>query len=187
MALDNFRDLSNLGSDIHAGFQFEFQCGNCPRTWKSPFKPYRMGQFTGLLMRVSRIVRGAGLAGRASYGISNAGVRGAHEEALREAQQRAQTLFTSCAACGKAVCADCFNTREGVCQPCLGTARQQSTAAAEPCGAALRCPNCNADHGGGRFCAECGFDMASTHKSCPGCGALCLRQARFCPDCGHGF
>jgi predicted amidophosphoribosyltransferase len=41
--------------------------------------------------------------------------------------------------------------------------------------------------GGGRFCAECGFDMASTHKSCPGCGTMCARAARFCPDCGHGF
>ncbi|MGH8796605.1 MAG: double zinc ribbon domain-containing protein, partial [Caldimonas sp.] len=49
------------------------------------------------------------------------------------------------------------------------------------------CPNCQTPSQGGRFCHECGFDMASTHKSCPGCGATMARQARFCTDCGHGF
>ena len=49
------------------------------------------------------------------------------------------------------------------------------------------CPNCQVLSEGGRFCHECGFDMASTHKSCPGCGTTVSRQARFCPDCGHGF
>ena len=51
----------------------------------------------------------------------------------------------------------------------------------------MYCPNCQTASQGGRFCHECGFDMASTHKSCPGCGATMPRQARFCTDCGHGF
>ena len=49
------------------------------------------------------------------------------------------------------------------------------------------CPSCQTTSQGGRFCHECGFDMASTHKSCPGCGSNMPRQARFCTDCGHGF
>jgi membrane protease subunit (stomatin/prohibitin family) len=56
-----------------------------------------------------------------------------------------------------------------------------------PPAAGLSCPNCRSAHGGGRFCAECGFDLASTHKSCPDCGAMATRQARYCNDCGHGF
>ena len=51
----------------------------------------------------------------------------------------------------------------------------------------MNCPNCQTPSQGGRFCHECGFDMASTHKSCPGCGSVMPRAARFCTDCGHGF
>ena len=53
--------------------------------------------------------------------------------------------------------------------------------------ATLACPNCQTPSQGGRFCHECGFDMASTHKSCPACGVTMMRQARFCTDCGHAF
>jgi hypothetical protein len=75
-----------------------------------------------------------------------------------------------------------------MCTKCRTTASQAvryETPAVEA--AAVVCPNCQTPSQGGRFCHECGFDMASTHKSCPACGATMMRQARFCTDCGHGF
>jgi membrane protease subunit (stomatin/prohibitin family) len=77
--------------------------------------------------------------------------------------------------------------------PCREKGRQQTelqqNAAAhrDSQASSSACPNCRTPSSGGRFCGECGFDMASTHKSCPGCGTMVLRQARFCTDCGHSF
>ena len=51
MALANYRDISTPLGDVGAGFQFEFFCESCGDTWKTPFKPYRAGQATGLFRR----------------------------------------------------------------------------------------------------------------------------------------
>ena len=53
--MKNFRDVTATTSDIGAGFQFEFFCQRCNETWRSPFKPYRTGQLTGLLSRSSAL------------------------------------------------------------------------------------------------------------------------------------
>ena len=55
MALTNYRDISPASGDVGAGFQFEFNCESCGDTWKSPFKPYRAGQMTGLLRRFTYV------------------------------------------------------------------------------------------------------------------------------------
>lgn len=195
MALENYRDLSSNGSDIGSGFQYEFYCTHCNHRWKSPFKPYRMGQITGLLTRFAFLFQDSGVrtAGRASNNFADMGSRGAQEKALAEAQARAQTMFTECPGCRKAVCGDCFSAREDRCKPCLAEARDEASreqrrqADLAQQGGAQSCPSCHQPHAGGRFCGECGFDMASTHKSCPTCGAMVGRQARYCTDCGHGF
>ena len=95
-----------------------------------------------------------------------------------------------CDDCHKWVGRECWNERAESCTACAqrasaGPSARQGLPA--PGHAGTACPNCQAPSEGGRFCHECGFDMASTHKSCPGCGALQLRAARFCTDCGHGF
>ena len=190
MELENYRDLSSGGSDVSAGFQFEFYCTNCTRKWKSPFKPYRMGQITGLLTRFTFIFSDAKTAGRTTGNFADMGSRGARDKALADAMQHAQTLYTVCEQCNKAVCDDCWNTRERACEPCVSASHAQADDAQRhdrEQTTAHSCPNCRASNSGGRFCAECGFDMASTHKSCPGCGVMLARQARFCTDCGHGF
>ena len=199
MALDNYRDIGSYG-DNSPGFQFEFYCSNCSRTWKTPFKAYRKGQVAGFFSSLLMTFRGVRNIGYATRLASDAGLEGAKSEALAEGMARANTMYSVCSKCNRAACQNCFQAREGLCENCLnqsathartglgdsnGGARQ--AAGASPPAAGMSCPNCRSAHDGGRFCAECGFDLASTHKSCPDCGSMALRQARYCNDCGHGF
>jgi hypothetical protein len=188
MALENYRDLSTGGTDVNTGFQFEFFCSNCNRKWKSQFKPYRMGQITGFLGRFAFLLgSGAAQSGRVTGTMADFGSRGAKQQALAEAKQQASQKYTACTVCDSGCCPDCLNA-DDVCIPCASKNKKSggATEAADG-GGGHACPNCNTAGSGGRFCAECGFDMASTHKSCPGCGAMADRAARFCGDCGHGF
>ena len=198
MALDNYRDIGSYGANS-PGFQFEFHCSNCANVWKTPFKPYRKGQVAGFFSSLLMTFHGVRNIGYATRLASDAGLEGAKSDALAEAMARANTLYSICSKCQKAACQNCLSGRESVCRNCIdqsasharaglgesGGGRQQS--AGEAPATTLSCPNCRSAHDGGRFCAECGFDLASTHKSCPDCGAMAMRQARYCNDCGHGF
>jgi hypothetical protein len=192
MELDNYTDLSSYGNS--PGFRFEFHCSNCTKTWRSPFRPYRKGQVAGFFSTLMNTFHIGARTGVATRLASDAGLAGAKAEALAEARQTAATLYRQCARCGSPTCGDCFSAREGWCRRCLNNSDEPRSAPAATAPAAasagattLSCPNCRAPHAGGRFCAECGFDMASTHKSCPECGAMASRQARFCNECGQGF
>lgn len=203
MELTNYQDRSKVGSNLGAGFQFEFSCSNCAHSWKSPFKPYRRAQFTGLLFKVAYLFAGTGRLVRMSNVLADSGEGGAHAAALQEALALAESRYCECADCRRTVCEDCWNTTAKRCVRCAGEGRKNPSArddggndrfASDPSpaseasvSAGPACPNCQTALGGGRFCAECGFDMASTHKSCPGCGTMCARSTRFCADCGHGF
>jgi hypothetical protein len=195
MSLSNYQDVSKVGSNVNAGFQFEFYCGNCSRKWKSPFRPYRRGQLSGLIYKFAYFLDGQGRMARASNAVSDAGEKRARESALQDAIELAEQRYVECPGCAKTVCEACWHPQSHLCEACerrgahggarhsaQGSGSEEATAAG-----GLTCPNCQSAMGGGRFCAECGFDMASTHKSCPGCGAMCNRTARFCTDCGHGF
>ncbi|MDY0745968.1 zinc ribbon domain-containing protein [Paucibacter sp. R3-3] len=191
MALENYRDLSSGSSDLNAGFQFEFYCCGCTRKWKTPFKPYRKGQLTGFLTRFGFLFSSASQASRMTSGMADYGMRDAKAQALEEAMPQAARMFTNCVSCGQGFCEDCLDGSD-TCEKCLQQPRGHghhhagsASGAAQAGGQA--CPNCGTAGSGGRFCSECGFDMASTHKSCPGCGAMAERGARFCGDCGHGF
>jgi hypothetical protein len=83
--------------------------------------------------------------------------------------------------------ANCYDESRQVCVKCEKQTGAFSSAEQGASASAMACPNCQTPSQGGRFCHECGFDMASTHKSCPSCGVTMPRQARFCTDCGHGF
>jgi hypothetical protein len=188
--LHNMRDLSTRGSSTGAGFQFEFYCQNCTHTWKSRFKPYRPGQLTALFGMFSSFLPGkVHLASRGVHAFADAHSRSAYDAALADAMQVAHTEFNVCPQCDEGVCNECWDGRKQQCNDCVAKygAGGAATAAAATSAAGPKCPNCQTTSDGGRFCAECGFDMASTHKSCPGCGAMVGRQARFCTDCGHGF
>lgn len=208
MSLTNYRDVGRGGTDSQAGFQFEFSCANCSRTWKSPFKPYRKGQFAGLIYKFAYFLGDRGSMSRATSALASAGANRARESALQEALETAEQRYSECPACRKIVGEECWDARARLCEPCAtrggsssravtgGHADEGGNAADRSDGgpsiatagaAALKCPNCSCAIGGGRFCEECGFDMASTHKSCPGCGTMCARATRFCAECGHAF
>lgn len=188
MALDNYREVSSGGSDINAGFQFEFACASCGRKWKSPFKPYRTGQITGFLSRFAFLLgNNAAKSSRVTGIAADYGSRNARQQALDEARALASSRYANCSVCDSGCCKDCLDDQE-VCRVCVEKAAKSGGAVSGAgAGGAHACPNCSTSGNGGRFCSECGFDMASTHKSCPGCGALAERSARFCGDCGHGF
>ena len=199
-SLSNYRDVSRTDStSLDVGFQFEFACGNCSRTWKSPFRPYRRGQFVGAVYNFVHYFGDRSGMFRWLHLMATTGETKARESALNAALQLADQRYTFCPRCNRAVCEECWDDRARACQGCRGESGRTAKAATGYRGgsekvesvagqaAAAKCSNCGAALDGGRFCAECGFDLASTHKSCPGCGTLCVRAARFCPDCGHGF
>ena len=206
MSLTNYRDVGRAGSNMNAGFQFEFYCGSCSRTWKSPFEPYRRGQLAGFIYRFAYFLGDRGSMFRASNVVADAGAHRARQGALDRAIELAEQRYNECPACVKIVCEDCWDAQARLCESCAVKGGQaphdkrgrraeadarshdeQPPAAASERSTGLNCPNCSARIGGGRFCEECGFDMASTHKTCPGCGTLCGRATRFCADCGHAF
>ncbi|MGZ5183924.1 MAG: double zinc ribbon domain-containing protein [Caldimonas sp.] len=197
-ALTNYRDISTNPGDIGAGFQFEFVCECCGETWKTPFKPYRAGQAAGIFRRfgyifnefarisvVSDLIFKAGRATGTSVEVSGSKAKVA---ALEEALALAADRYNKCGNCRTLVCGNCWNESDQLCIKCErqgGVGHPGSSEVASSSSPA--CPNCQTPTQGGRFCPECGFDMASTHKSCPSCSATMPRQARFCTDCGHGF
>ena len=186
--MNNVQDLSS-SSGTSAGFQFEFRCEQCGSAWRSPFTPYRTGQLSGVVALLSRMVGINAKVGNAAHGLANMRSTAAHEKALAAATALAAQRFHVCENCRKAVDAACWNDASRQCNACAepaGASDQGSAGSAERAGG-FACPNCQSATDGGRFCAECGYDMATTHKSCPGCGALHQRQARFCTDCGHAF
>jgi len=199
MALTNYRDISTNPGDIGAGFQFEFICECCGETWKTPFKPYRSGQATGLFRRfgyifnefakvsvISEYLFKAGRAAGTSIDVSGSKAK---VGALEEAMVLAALRYDRCRNCRTMVCANCYNESDQLCIKCerQGGVGQNAGGPSESSSGGTVCPNCQTPSQGGRFCHECGFDMASTHKSCPSCSATMPRQARFCTDCGHGF
>ncbi|MBQ0961312.1 zinc ribbon domain-containing protein [Ideonella sp. 4Y11] len=175
---------------MHAGFQFQFDCSHCHKTWRSPFRPYRLGQFSSLLNRFSFFFGPSSMANRAGSGLSDARLDSARAGALSDAMREAETMFTTCPTCHQVVCESCFSREAGCCSKCVGESTRRPTAGGDDqpsAGAGVYCPNCQTPSDGGRFCAECGYDLASTHKSCPACGVMTSRSARFCTDCGHAF
>jgi len=194
MAMTNYRDLSTLTSDASAGFQFEFFCEVSGETWRSPFRPYRRGQLHGIIQKATYWFNGLHSFGRAAEYAASAGYSKAKAEALGDAQELAAQRFRHCESCGKWVAHAAWDDRQGHCTDCTKKAQgrysgggySESSSDAGGGGGAL-CPNCQTPSEGGRFCHECGFDMASAFKSCPSCGSTLPRQARFCTDCGHGF
>lgn len=193
MGVTNYRDLSVSGNDVGAGFQFEFYCAHCPQTRRTTFRPYRRGQLAALLGSFAFLFSGqVGNANRSTAVVASMGARGARESALADALAEAAPNYRVCPRCQETVCrASCWDEDEGQCNRCVKQLRNPGTDGAQgDYGAAAQagpnCPNCSTVSSG-RFCPECGFDMATTHKTCPACGTMQSRQSRFCTDCGHSF
>lgn len=190
--MDNYSELSAGVGDGQIGFQFEFRCQSCDAKWRSAFKPYRRGQIAKWIDKLTYFVdgRATSMARRGSGGLADIGSKGARDAALGEALAQARQLYSECGNCRKQVCRKCWDSDSGQCTGCAnasGRAEHLDGVAAVADGGGIACPACGQRAGSGRFCEACGFDLASTHKSCPGCAAMVARSARFCADCGHGF
>ncbi len=178
MALTNYRDISPPASDMHAGFQFEFFCESCGETWKIAVQALPAGQAASVFRNFGylfnefyrigahrhdlqvrpgeqHVDRGDRIEGEAGGARGSPAAGGAALRAMRQLPHA-----------GSAPTATTSNT--GLCIKCEAAAGQSAGAGGGAASSAAVCPNCQTPSQGGRFCHECGFDMASTHKSCPG-------------------
>ncbi|MFI1093356.1 zinc ribbon domain-containing protein [Streptomyces sp. NPDC020917] len=208
---NNYRDLCEQNG-TGAGFQFEFSCGRCYDTWRSPFEPY-----TGARMAswVNKGVSAAwGMLGRTGSGVSSAadglagaGYGSARDAAFQRAISNAEGHFNRCPRCTHYVCNRCWNAGQGICLTCAPdtaaeavAARQrglndmvseQAYAAGQQAGTGfdaaaprqLVCPQCRAETHGTPFCPGCGHRMAQD-DSCSSCQTAVPQGAAFCPTCG---
>jgi hypothetical protein len=204
---DNYSDLSQQ-SGVNAGFQFEFSCERCNDTWRTDFVSFRSGQASGWLGKAAGFFGGAmGGASEALEGLAQSGWGKAHDEAFKQAVEKAKGHFHRCARCFQYVCDTCWNKAKGLCLNCAPSAEVEIEAAraqGEVYGAGekaalegtrrgkrldvkrdrqLVCPQCGAETKGAKFCPECGYQLAKKGK-CPGCSAEVSQTAKFCPECG---
>lgn len=186
-----------------AGFQFEFRCACCGKVARSPREAYKLGIFASLIQTASYWLRLSGPANRIVTNTASLRWEKSREAAQERAVEWAHRHYTQCAGCEIWVCLDCKGEADEFCSRCQSKSgsRAGGRLAVSPATGShgtmnqpyedldrrVVCSNCGSPSEGGRFCPECGFDMASTHKGCPSCGAMCARTARFCPECGHGF
>jgi hypothetical protein len=205
---DNYSDLSRE-SGVDAGFQFEFYCERCNDTWRTPFTPYRSGQASGWLGKISSAFGGMlGTVGDTMDGLAQAGWGKARDQVFKEAVQQAKSHFHRCGRCFQYVCDSCWNIDSGLCMNCapsveaeIEAARTQGMifgAAENAANEGIRrgkqmdvgrkrqmvCPECGEPTSGAKFCPSCGCRLSAPSK-CSGCGAELTPKTKFCPECGR--
>ena len=207
MALIAFvRNYDDLSTD--RGFQFKFYCDKCGNGYLSRFQTSLVGTAGGLLRAAGDLFGGVlGRASESAYEIQRAVGGPAHDEALRAAVEEARPNFVQCTGCGNWVCRQvCWNVKRGLCVDCaprseVVIAKAQSEAEQEQvrekvrqkdqttdleldATMSVRCPSCEAQVKGGKFCPECGEPLKPKGAHCPECGAKVEGKAKFCPECG---
>ena len=128
-----------------------------------------------------------------------------HEGAFESAQNESMGHFHRCPRCRKYVCENDWNEQEGL---CIGDAPRVSTEVAAAKAAKMvedvkakaaatqvftgkieskqtLCPLCGKPAGEGKFCNNCGANLALT--KCPKCGAQSPAGTGFCGECGTKF
>ncbi|NJP43276.1 double zinc ribbon domain-containing protein [Actinacidiphila epipremni] len=208
---NNYRDLCEEHG-TGAGFQFEFSCGRCSDTWRSPFEAYNSGR---LASWVGKGVNAAyGLLGRTGSGVSSAadGLAGAtygssRDTAFKRAIDNAQGHFNRCPRCTQYVCNRCWNAGQGLCLTCSpdtaaeavaaqqrglnDTVTQRAYEVGQAAGSSfdvtaprqLVCPHCQTETRGTPFCPGCGTRLAQ-QQHCGSCGSEVPAGSAFCPGCG---
>jgi len=207
MALIEFvKNYEDLSTDH--GYQFKFFCDKCGGGWLSEFQTSVTGMAGGLLRAAGTFFGGVlGRAAGSEYEIRRAVQGPGHDSALKKAVEEGKGRFHKCSRCGKWVCPDtCWNASKGLCEECAPdlmeeAAAAQAQAAKEQIIAAaknvdqtkgldiasniqLRCPQCNAQVQGGKFCPECGGPLAPKSQ-CKKCQTEMKVDAKFCPECGQ--
>ena len=128
-----------------------------------------------------------------------------HEQAFERAQNEARQQYRRCPNCNKYVCGHCHNEDTGLCTSC--SPRQEVYVAQAHASAMKRniddagqaatvwhgnieakttmCPACGKPAGSGKFCNNCGANMAL--QECAKCGAKNALAVRFCNNCGDNL
>jgi hypothetical protein len=198
------------------GYQFEFYCMRCGNGYASSFQHSVTG-FGGRLLRLGGDLLGGEVGQKASQLGWDAqwlrdGNRGStRDKALAKAAQEMQAHFIQCHRCGQWVCdAVCWNAERGMCTTCAPRLDQEIAgmqAAAQvnqlnhkiqqvdwtkevnyrdP--GVARCPACQGETGGGKFCQHCGASLVAgsgaAGRCCGNCGTALTHTAVFCPECG---
>ena len=179
MGLISFvRNYDDLSTD--KGYQFKFHCDRCGNGHLSRFQASMMGTASSFLQAAGNMLGGVfGSAASSAYEIQRAVGGPAHDEALRAAVEEARPNFVQCTGCGNRVCRQvCWNVKRGLCVDCaprseVVIAKAQSEAEQEQvrekvrqkdqttdleldATMSVRCPSCEAQVKGGKFCPECG-------------------------------
>jgi len=125
-----------------------------------------------------------------------------HEAAFELAQNEAKQHFHRCPKCKKWVCENDWNEQEGLCvndaprvnvevaaakaqkaaQDILEKAAATQIFTGEIESKQTLCPQCGKPAGEGKFCNNCGANLALVN--CPRCGAASRPGTRFCGECG---
>ncbi len=125
-----------------------------------------------------------------------------HEKAFEEAQNEAKGHFKRCPRCSKWVCDNCWNEGAGLCvgdapranveiaaahaekmvQDIKTKAAETQVFTGEIEAKVTLCPKCGKPAGEGKFCSNCGANLAG--KVCPKCGAKNQPESKFCTECG---
>lgn len=201
------RNYNDLSTD--RGYQFQFYCDHCGDGYMSPYQSNKAGVASDLLRGAGRLFGGTvGRLGDATYDVQRAVGGKKHDEALRSAVEAVKPHFSQCSRCGTWVCKDvCWNTDRGLCVQCAPKLEQelsalQSEAQIEQARTKMReeidftkglnltdkivarCPHCQAETKGGKFCLECGGRL-QPEDQCNRCGTQVPAEAKFCPECGQ--
>lgn len=198
MALTKFvRNVDDLSND--GGYKFRFRCDRCRDGVESQYVSSSANLLkTGL--EIFSMFRHFGGVGRQAVNGIDRGLRGKERDAAYEqAVHEATTHFNKCSHCGQWVCGHCWNGSVGLCEGCAPDAseaaakeaariaQQKQVAAVQQqqatSHAAITCPVCGQESGGGKFCQSCGANVTAS-RACSGCKAPLQPTARFCGDCG---
>ncbi|TMM40943.1 MAG: hypothetical protein E6F99_03175 [Actinobacteria bacterium] len=208
---NNYSDRST-----REGYQFEFFCQRCGNGYSSSFQHSVTG-FGGRLLRLGGDLLGGEVGQKAAQLGWDAqwlrdGNRGStRDKALAKAVGEMAAHFLQCHRCGQWVCdAVCWNAERGMCATCAPRLDQEIAgmqAAAQvnqlnqkiqqvdwtkevnyrDAGVA-RCPACQGETGGGKFCQHCGTALAAAAgaggRACRNCGTALGLSAVFCAECG---
>jgi hypothetical protein len=208
---NNYSDRST-----REGYQFEFYCMRCGNGYASSFQHSVTG-FGGRLLKLGGDLVGGEVGAKASQFGWDAewlrdGTRGrTRDRALAKAVDEMAAHFEQCHRCGQWVCEPiCWNGERGLCTTCAPKLDQeiagmQASAQINQLNQKIqevdwtkdvnyrdpgvaRCPACQGETGGGKFCQHCGTALTAApgaaRKFCGNCGTALGPAALFCAECG---
>ena len=178
------------------GYQWEFKCDGCSRTFRSKFDQFNFGAMSSVAGALGDYFGGV-VDGIANVGehIRDSAWEKEHDKAFARAVKTVKKDFIQCPQCKKWVCKSlCWDAREKMCNSCVSGGDESDGVTAEDVEAVVRgeietglitCPSCREEtEADDKFCPNCGVKLEA-RKFCSGCGHLLSPDDKFCPECGR--